>query len=167
MAAKNIDDLRRHYKLLRSDPHKFMEIAEGYIINNPNDSSGYFTRHQGWMSLGETERALQDMDAAIALEPDSASFTARGCIYRHIGQYRAAIEDFNRAERAGPKEWEDDALGLFYRADCYARLGDEKAALADCARLRDDHWTPGPFQLPAGNKAEVAEALRRLAAASR
>ncbi len=35
-------------------------------------------------------------------------------------------------------------------------------SLADCATLRDDHWTPGVCGAPAGNKDEVTEEIRRL-----
>ena len=52
-------------------------------------------------------------------------------------------------------------------ADCHARLGNLEAALADCAALRDDHWTPGVFGAPAGTKAEVTAEIRRLALALR
>src|SRR5579883_1938939 len=57
--------------------------------------------------------------------------------------------------------------GLLYRADCHARLGDEAAALAYCARLPDDFWTPGVYDAPAGSKAEIADELRRIAAKAR
>jgi hypothetical protein len=51
-----------------------------------------------------------------------------------------------------------------YQADCHSRLGNKPAALAACARLADDHWTPGLVGAPAGSKAEViAEVQRRLA----
>jgi hypothetical protein len=62
---------------------------------------------------------------------------------------------------------EADALGLLYKADSYARLGDEASALACCARLPDDFWTPGPNDAPPGYKTEIADELRRLAAEAR
>ena len=49
----------------------------------------------------------------------------------------------------------------------HARLGDEEAALADCAKLLDEHWTPGIFDTPRGDKQEVTARIRVLAAAAR
>jgi hypothetical protein len=46
-------------------------------------------------------------------------------------------------------------------------VGDEASALDCCARLPDNHWTPGLDGAPAGNKAEVAAELRRIAAEAR
>lgn len=58
-------------------------------------------------------------------------------------------------------------FGLFYQADTHARLGNESNALAYCARLPDDFWTPGVYDAPGGTKAEVADKLRRIAADAR
>jgi len=49
------------------------------------------------------------------------------------------------------------------------RLGgfdDPVTALDCCARLPEDFWTPGLDGAPAGNKAEIAAELRRIAAAA-
>jgi hypothetical protein len=82
-----------------------------------------------------------------------------------MGRYGEAIAALDRSEQMGPEE-RRKALGPLLRADCYARLGDAAAALADCATLPGHHWTPGVFDLPGGDKGEVAEELRRRAAAA-
>ena len=88
--------------------------------------------------------------------------------YRHIGEYEKALGDFDRAEAIDPEGWEKDiVLGLLDQADTHARLGNEAAALACCARLPDDFWTPGMNNTPSGGKAEIAETLRRMAADAR
>jgi tetratricopeptide (TPR) repeat protein len=98
----------------------------------------------------------------------AVAYRSRGEVYRHLGQYDKALEDFDRGEAINPEEWEKDIVfGLLYQADCHARLGDEDAALAHCARLPDDFWTPGLAGAPSGNKADVAEKLRQIAAAAR
>ena len=84
---------------------------------------------------------------------------------RALKRYREALDDYNRAEATDTEEWRG-GFGRLYRAECHARLGNEKAALEDCAALRDDHWTPGHLGI-AGNKQEVAEELRRLARQAR
>jgi len=56
---------------------------------------------------------------------------------------------------------------MLYQTDSYAHVGDEASALDCCARLPDDFWTPGIDDAPAGNKAEIADELRRIAAEAR
>jgi len=42
-------------------------------------------------------------------------------------------------------------------------MADVATALAYCARLPDDFWTPGLNGAPGGGKAEIADQLRRIA----
>ncbi len=77
------------------------------------------------------------------------------------------MQDYKRGEAIDPGEWRRDAIPLLYQADVYARLGDEANALDCCARLPDHFWTPGHNDLPPGNKVEIAQELRRRAAAAR
>ena len=71
-----------------------------------------------------------------------------------------AKRSMNRAEAVDPQGWYG-GFGRLFCAECHARLGNERAALEDCAALRDDHWTPGLLGAPAGSKQEVAYELRR------
>jgi hypothetical protein len=59
------------------------------------------------------------------------------------------------------------SLGRLSRADCHARLGNREQALADCATLSEDHWTPGMSGLPRGNRAEVFAEIERLLSAAK
>jgi tetratricopeptide (TPR) repeat protein len=156
------------HKLLRSDPQSYLRIVNDWIHQNPTNSRAYFDRHFAWMHIGEPQRALEDLNKAIELKPDLASLLSRGEVYRHLGEYEKALEDFDRGEAMNPKQWEEDIVfGLLYQADCHARLGDEAVALACCARLPDDFWTPGLAGAPSGDKAEVADKLRLTAAHAR
>jgi tetratricopeptide (TPR) repeat protein len=154
-------------KLLRSDPQRYLQIVNEWLHENPHNHHAYFDRHFAWMDLGEPRRALEDMNKVVALKPDPITFLSRGAVYRHIGEYENALEDFAKSEAIVPDEWEDLGFGLLYQADCHARLGDEAKALACCARLPDDFWTPGMDGAPAGDKADIADALRRTAADAR
>jgi tetratricopeptide (TPR) repeat protein len=118
------------------------------------------------MSVGEPRRALEDLNKAIELEPDQAAFEARGGVDRHLGEYEAALQDYGQGEAMDPDLYAE-GHSLLYQADCHARLGDETEALACCARLPDDFWTPGPFDAPAGDTAAVADKLRAIAAEAR
>ncbi len=95
------------------------------------------------MTLGEPGKALEDINKSIELAPEPIGYRCRGDVYRHIGEYEKALEDYRHSEALDPARWQEDALPLLHQADVYARLGDEANALACCARLPDDFWTPG------------------------
>jgi len=50
------------------------------------------------------------------------------------------------------------------RAACHARLGELEAALAQCARIPEDHCMPGFNGAPGGTKAQITETCRKFAA---
>lgn len=152
------------HKILRSDPQRYLRIVNEWIQDNPENHHAYFERHFGWMKIGEPLRALGDLNTAIELKPDMVSFMSRGEVYRHLGEYEKALEDFDRGEALDPQQWQEDVFGLYYQADTHARLGNDSAALSCCARLPDDFWTPGIHGAPAGGKAEIADTLRCMAA---
>jgi tetratricopeptide (TPR) repeat protein len=162
----NEDDIDREFQLRKTDPEKFLELMNAKVDHHPDDPNAYFARHQAWSRLGQLNLALADLDKALALEDHYVTHRARGRILHGLGRYRDAIDAYNRCEELAPQQWVG-GFGPLLRADCYARLGDEGAALADCDMMRDDHWTPGLFGTPAGNKQEVAAELRRRAAAAR
>ena len=162
------DELLSMHKILRSDPQRYLRIVNRWIVEDPGNSSAYFSRHFALMDIGEPLRALEDLNKGIELErePTSMSFLARGNVYRHLGEYEKAIEDYNRGEALDRALWEADAVGLLYQADTHARLGNEAAALDCCARLPDDFWTPGLGGAPSGDKTDIANKLRGIAAAA-
>jgi tetratricopeptide (TPR) repeat protein len=157
------DTLALH-KVLRSDPQRYLRIVNEWIQDNPENPHAYFDRHFVWMKIGEPLRALRDLDKVIELKPDMVSFLSRGEVHRRLGEYEKALEDFDRGEAIDPVEWQGTAFGPLYQADVHARLGNETAALACCARLPDGFWTPGIHGAPPGGKAEIAAALRRMVA---
>jgi tetratricopeptide (TPR) repeat protein len=153
------------HKVLRSDPRRYLRIVNEWIDENPTNPDAYFDRHFAWMKIGEPRRALEDLNKVIELKPDVVSFLSRGEVHRHLGEYEKALEDFDHGEAIDPKQWEKDVVfGLLFQADTHARLGNEAGALAYCARLPDDFWTPGLAGAPGGGKADIADKLRRVAA---
>jgi tetratricopeptide (TPR) repeat protein len=161
------EEVKVLHELLRSDTKRYLQIVTGWIAENPANSHAYFDRHMAWMKLGEPQRAIADLDMAIQLDPKPARFWARGDVYRRIGKYERALEDLDRAEAINPAQWTEDAFGLLVQADCHARLGNEAAALAHCARLHDDFWTGSIEGAPGGSKAEIAQKLRQIVADTR
>jgi tetratricopeptide (TPR) repeat protein len=154
------------HKILRKDPRHYLQIVNDWIDENPENSHAYYGRHLAFMKLGEPHRGLADLNKAIELAPNQSRFEARGDVYRHLGEYERALQDYQQGEAMNPTEWAQ-GYGLLFQADCHAQLGDEPAALACCARMPDDFWTPGIGGAPAGDKADVAEKLRAIAAESR
>jgi tetratricopeptide (TPR) repeat protein len=164
------EELEALHKLLRSDPQCYLEITNQWIRDNPKNPYAYSSRHLAWLKLGDPRQALDDLNKSIALEnePDALSFLSRGQVYRQLGEHEKALEDFDRAEALDQKQWDRDVVfGLLFQADAHARLGNEAAALSYCARLPDDFWTPGIEGAPGGEKAQIAEGLRRIAAEAR
>lgn len=154
------------HKLCIADPARCVEITTDWIAADPGDSNAYYDRHSAWVQLGEPARAMADLDSALRLDPSQAVFKARGNLRRQQGDYEGAAQDYASAEAIDPKQWAEDAFPLVYQADVYARLGDELRATACCSRLPDDFWTPGHNDLPPGGKAEIAEEVKRRAAAA-
>lgn len=155
------------YDLLRSDPQHYVEMMTDLIRQDVSDASNYFSRHHGWVRLNRPDLALEDLNQAIKLNGHPVEYFARGEVLMNLGRYREALEDFDKGESVDePGHWRD-MWGPLYQADCHARLGDEQAALAACAKLNDDHWAPGLSGTPAGNKAEVIAEIRRRAARGR
>ena len=166
MAKITHEYLMQNFDLLRTDPQKYLGLAKELVRSNPDSPDGYFSRYHAWSRLGRKDLALADLNKTISLEQHWVNYDARGSLLCELGRFRGALDDLNRAEAMDPEEWAG-AFGLLVRANCHARLGDETAALADCARLPDDHWTPGLYGAPAGNKVQVIAEIRRRAAAAR
>jgi tetratricopeptide (TPR) repeat protein len=161
------EEISALHAILNSDPQRYLRIVNEWIDRNPLNSHAYFSRHFAWMKIGEPKRALNDLNKVIELDPTPVSFFSRGEVYRHIGEYEKALADFQRGEAIDPKDWQEGGFGPLYQADVHARLGNEAEALACCARLPDDFWTPGIDGTPGGGKAQIAEALRRTVADAR
>jgi tetratricopeptide (TPR) repeat protein len=157
--SKELDDA---FEMLRSDPQRSLEICQRYVAEHPDDANGYFSRSSAWKKLGENGKALADMDKALELSPSSGGYSTRGVFFHSLGDYRRAIDDLTRAREYDEEEWKG-SLDPHFRADCYARLGRLDEALADCAYIEEDHWTPGLKGLPAGNKQEFIEEIKRRA----
>lgn len=166
MSKISDEDLLQQHKLLRLDPQKYLAMVEEFIRRNPHDPNGYFRRHNAWDRLGRKDLALADLNRSLELEQHPITLKARGNLLRRLGRHREAIRDFDQVEALDPDLFVD-SWGPLFRAECHARLGNERAALADCARLADDHWTPGLLDAPAGDKQQVIAEVRRLAAAAR
>jgi len=166
MRHQTLEQMRAEHEILRHDPQKYVEMMTSHIQDDPNDAHAYFSRHQGWEKLGRFDDALADLNKSLNLDEHFIGYFARGELLVRMGRYQEALADFNRALELDREEWLG-SWGVLHRADCYARLGNEEAALADCARFGDDFSHPGFGGLPGGSKAEVTAEIRRRARAAK
>ena len=160
------DDLTTQHWMMRSDPQASLEMHNAFIKQHPADPHGYYARHQVLMVLGHKERALEDLNKAISIEPNATRLEDRGAVLRELGRHREALEDFNKAEALDPEGWKH-SFGPLLRADCHAHLGNAEAAVADCAVLHDEYAVPGVFGFPPGGKQMLMAEIRRRAAAQK
>jgi tetratricopeptide (TPR) repeat protein len=158
--------IERKLATLWSDPQKYLKQVNERIRRNPNDADAYYDRHLAWEKLGKLDLALVDLDKSLSLQEHPITRLRRGELLHKMRRYQDAIDELDRLQKMQPKEW-PFALAALTRADCHARLGNVEAALADCASLHEETWTPGLDGLPPGDKerittfiAEVAPAVR-------
>jgi Tfp pilus assembly protein PilF len=97
------EELLADHKLQRSDPRRYIQIANEWIRKNPRKANGYFRRHFAWLQLGEPQKALDDINKAIAIEPDQVSVHRRAKVYRKMGEHRKAYRRFRSRRGNGSR----------------------------------------------------------------
>ncbi|MEV0226634.1 tetratricopeptide repeat protein [Streptomyces sp. NPDC050704] len=92
---------------------------------------------------GAYERALEELDRALTLDPELArAWRSRGMTHAESGDYAAGISDLDRAHELAP----DDARTLSLRGEYHRILGHHVAAITDLDRAveldpaRDFPW---------------------------
>jgi tetratricopeptide (TPR) repeat protein len=96
--------------------------------NAPNLGEAFYDRATAYAEKGETDRAIQDFDQAISLNPKLyQSFLQRGMAYLNKGDNDHAIQDFGEAIRLNPTY----VLGFHNRGIAFWLKGDTDAAMQD------------------------------------
>jgi tetratricopeptide (TPR) repeat protein len=167
MKKETREEHRARFKLLHSDPVRYVEVMNEVVNGDPTDPFGYHARHHGWIELGQLDRAEADLDKVLELEPSLYYFDCRGRFFMKFGRWRDALSDFASAEALNPEGWRWK-WGTLYQAHCYSRLGDHAAALAACNDLPNDYdsW-PGLDGTPRGTKEEIIAEFHRRAGAAK
>ncbi len=99
------------------------------LVNNPKQKSViYSNRGNAYSDKGDKDRAIQDYDKAIELNPQNAdAFNNRGVVYRNKGDKDRAIQDYDKAIELNPQHAE-----VFYnRGVTYSDKGDKDRAIQD------------------------------------
>jgi tetratricopeptide (TPR) repeat protein len=98
----------------------------------------YIVRGVTFAERGQYQRAIENYNMVILLQPDAKIYINRGGAYAKLGRYRLAIEDFNKAIG-----FNKDLAEAYYNRGCiYANLGQHKRAIEDynkSIRLKPDY----------------------------
>src|SRR5499426_2124525 len=99
----------------------------------------FYKRANGYYERGQYDRAIEDYNQAIRLNPNHANaFSNRGATYARKGEYDRAIESYDEAIRLNPKH----ADAFSNRGVAYARKGDYDRAVEnydEAIRLNPRH----------------------------
>ena len=137
MSDKNVkkmtlDELRA--ELNDSDIHtRKIEICTQIIELIPEEakddkSKAFHNRGNIYMSLGEYQKAINDYDQTIALDPkNDNALSSRGAAYFGLGEYQKSINDYDQAITLNPKD--DNAFSN--RGTAYTYLGEYQKAIND------------------------------------
>ena len=89
--------------------------------------------------MGQYQRAIQDHDEALNLDPKLAlAYYNRGLAYGRLGRYQRAIQDFDEAIRLDPLL----AVAYANRALAYTELGRDAQAQQDISRAVELGFDP-------------------------
>lgn len=103
-------------------------ISRGLVDQN-DLATAYKNRGDAYDDTGQYERALEDYDRAVTINPlDAEAFNSRGTTYIALERYELAVEDFDRAIRINPSS----PATLGNRCFANAVLGKLEQALSDC-----------------------------------
>jgi protein O-mannosyl-transferase len=98
--------------------HAIKVTKDNYLAHNGRGVAYY--------KLGQNQKAIEDYNEAIRLNPYDDAYHNRGTAYAKISLYQKAIEDYNEAIRLKPR-----ADTYHNRGFIYYKLGQHKRAIED------------------------------------
>ncbi len=113
------EDNRDYVQAIKEYDALEKEFGKSHVINE--------RRADCYDNLGLTDRAIEDITAAISEEQDADNLTYRGDYFRKAGRYEEAIADFTAAIEETP----DDSFLYYRRGWCYELSGDKAKAMDD------------------------------------
>jgi tetratricopeptide (TPR) repeat protein len=103
--------------------------------DNKKAAHKHFSTAQELLLAGELERAITELDKAISIDPDYIEYYLnRGSVYRQLGNYESALNDFDKAiDRASDQMLQ--LAGYYERAVLYHLCNHYEQAIADYTRV--------------------------------
>ena len=93
-----------------------------------NISNAFFNRGLSYKNKGQYDRAIEDYDQAIKLNPHyTDAFNNRGVAYKNKGQYDRAIQDYDQAIKLNP----NFVFAFSNRGVAYGKKGQYDRAIED------------------------------------
>jgi tetratricopeptide (TPR) repeat protein len=142
--AQNYDEFfKKCYA--NGDPDQTIIACSAVITTGLDDNidlaTAFKNRGNAYDDKGRYDRALEDYDQAITINPhDADAFNNRGTTHSAMGHYDLAIRDYDQAVRLNPSS----AMTLNNRCFAKALSGQFEQALADCNEsLRIKPKNPG------------------------
>ena len=103
-------------------------LARGATLSAHDRAMAYAYRGDAYATKANHDRAIQDCNEAIRLDPKYAyAYTVRGASYANKANYDRAIQDYNKAIRLDPKY----AHAYTVRGISYANKGNYDRAIQD------------------------------------
>lgn len=103
-------------------------LIESGKERNDTLAAAFSNRGNGYRFKGDTDRAIQDYDQAVKLDPKNAIwFINRGAAYDFKGQHDRAIEDYDQAIKLNPKQ----IVAFLNRGIAYNSKGEHDRAIQD------------------------------------
>ncbi|MEM4781989.1 MAG: tetratricopeptide repeat protein [Halalkalicoccus sp.] len=116
---------------LRSDDAEAAVERLTRILEEGDDVRVLCLRSRAYLAAGRCERALEDADRAIEIDPENAdAHIDRGNVFAERGDYGAATEAYDRAVEIDP----ENARAYHNRASAYVTFGDAGRVMADYDR---------------------------------
>lgn len=115
--------LRREYARAIKTLSKALEL-------DPQEATAYLHRGIAYLESGEKEKALQDFNQSLGLEPSALGYYNRALAWLEMGAEERALDDLGQAIRLAPKDRESYLL----RGIVYSERGDQERALEDVER---------------------------------
>lgn len=102
------------------------KLINSRAVTDARLGEAYRNRGMALFSLGETERAIQDFDRALAIITDDAAlYFARGTARQHLGDHEGALGDLEQSVALDP----NDAASHGNLGVAWEKLGDDRKAL--------------------------------------
>ncbi len=98
---------------------------------DPQTADAYVNRGAAYESMDDLNRALQDFNTALGLEPKSEAYNNRGNVYFMKRDYDRAIQDYSKALELGP----DNAGAHLYRGHALKNVGLYDHAIRDYSEV--------------------------------